>query len=403
MDAKKIRDDFPILCRQNPQAYFDNACTTFKPNKVIEAVDWYNRENPACAGRSLHRLSAAVDEKFARAREEVARHINSKPEEVVWTRNSSEAMNLVALAFDFTGKNKVVTTNLEHHSALLPFMSLAKKGRIGLEFAIAEKSDCSVDAGLEKKIDEKTALVVVHHTNNTLGTSADIGRIAKVAHEKGALVLVDGAQGVAHHKVDFRGLGIDFLAFSGHKMLGPTGIGCLVGKYPLLEKLGTFMLGGETVETVGLEGFVLKKPPKKFEAGIQDYAGAIGLGAACSYLGNIGMRGIEEHEKKLCRYLFDKMKAMDRIRIFGPQEFAGRSGTIIFGVNGVKSAHEVALMLSEMSDVCVRSGMFCAQPAVEFLGAPHGAVRLSAYLYNTIEDADRFLDALQKVAGILGK
>jgi len=404
MDAEKLRQDFPILQQKQPPVYFDNACTTFKPKSVIDAVNAYNTVYPACAGRSLHKLSAKVDSEFSLARDKVAKFVGAKPEEIVWTKNTTEAINLVAHSLDYSKRKKVVMTNLEHHALILPFSRMAQKGLVQVGYAMADGKTFEIpDSEWENKIDDKTALVAVHHTNNTLGTSTNLKKIIEIAHGKGALVLVDAAQGVPHHKIDFKGMGADFLAFSGHKMLGPTGIGCLAGKYSELEKLDTFILGGETIETATLDGFVLKKPPKKFEAGIQNYAGAIGLGAACDYLSKVGMQNIGAHEKTVCKRIFDAMKSMDKIQIYGPEEFDGRAGNIVFNVKGAKSPHEVAITLSEMSGVCVRSGMFCAQPATEFLGAPKGAVRLSLYLYNTAAEADKFVEALQKAVAILSQ
>lgn len=394
----KIREDFPIISKRNV-IYFDNACMTLKPRQVIEAINGYYTDYGSCAGRSQHKLGKETEHKFEDARAKIAAFIGAQSKEVVFTKNTTEAINLVANVLDFSQKNKVVTSNMEHHSALVPFQVLAQKKRITLEFVIA-KQDGTFDAEQWKeKIDRNTRLVVVHHTTNSIGSHAPLKEITNIAHDNGALVLIDGAQGTPHSDMNFKKENYDFLAFSGHKMLGPTGTGCLVAKYNLLEEMPPFLVGGETIERVTLTGTTFAKPPQKFEAGLQHYAGMIGLGAAVDYLKKIGMKNIEQHEKELTKQLMEGLQSISNIHTYGPPADK-RAAIITFNAKGAKSPHDVAIMLDELKDIAVRSGVFCAEPAMTHLGAPQGAVRASLYLYNTKEEVEVFLDTLKKITSM---
>lgn len=399
MDFNKLRADFPIF-KSHPQLiYFDNACTTQKPQCVVDAIVAYYTEHTACSGRSAHKMAKETDIKFEEARKKVAKFVGASENDVVWTKNTTESMNLVANSFDFKafGRNKVVTTNLEHHSAILPFQLLAARGEISFDFAEADESGTIPDEEWNKKIDRNTALVVVHHSNNTLGTKSNLRHIIKVAHDNGALVLVDGAQGVPHCEVNFKREGYDFLAFSGHKMLGPTGIGCLIGRKELLAQLRPFAVGGGTIQNVKLpEGTTYLAPPQRFEAGIQHYAGAIGFGAAVDYLSKIGMRNVQLHEQVLASKLYDVLSSVGGIKIYGPQTAKDHGALFSFNL-GKGKPHEVALMLDQFN-IAVRSGLFCAQPAMEAMGAKDGAVRVSLYLYNTLAEIDSFEEKMKKIA-----
>ena len=400
-DAEKIRTQFPIFSKRKNFVYFDNACTTLKPRSVIEAQTRYYEEYSACAGRSVHSLSKQTEEAFEGARKKVAGFFGADADEVVWTRNATEALNLVAFSLDFSSKNKVVTSNMEHHSVLLPFQRLALNKKIKLEFVYADKQTGEFDSkSWLEKIDKNTRLVVTQHTSNVLGTQPPLREIVRAAHDNGALVLVDAAQGAPHHAIDFKKEGFDFAAVSAHKMCGPTGIGCLVGKRSLLEEMPPFMLGGETIESATLENCVLKKPPKKFEAGIQNYAGAIGFAAATEFLSGVGMCAVEEHERKLAKTLTEEIRSIKNVRVFGSSDadaWKRKCGIVTFNVAGA-APHEIALMLDNLAGVCVRSGVFCAEPAMNALGAPRGAVRASLYLYNTDEEVRVFVETLKKIA-----
>jgi len=405
LNAEKIRAEFPIFEKRaalkKPFIYFDNACTTLKPRCVIEAQTRYYEEYSACAGRSVHSLSKKTEEEFEGARKSVAAFFNADAESVAWTRNATEALNLVAHSLDFSKKNNVVTSVMEHHSALLPFQQLALARKIKLEFVQPNADGEFAASDWTQKIDRHTRLVVVHHTSNVLGTQPPLREIVKAAHDAGALVLVDAAQGAPHHAIDFRREAFDFMAVSGHKMLGPTGIGCLVATRALLEEMPPFLVGGETIESVSLEKTVYAKPPKKFEAGIQNYAGAIGFAAACDFLKKIGLRDLEEHERKLAQSIAGELAAVKNVKLFGRNDadaWKRKSGIVSFNVAGAPP-HEIALMLDNLAGVCVRSGVFCAEPAFNVvLGAPRGAVRASLYLYNTGAEAETFVETVKKIA-----
>lgn len=395
----KIRDDFPIIAKSGV-IYLDNACMSLRPRQVIDAINAYYTDYGGCAGRSQHRLGKETERRFEEARAKIAAFINAQTREVVFTKNTTEAINLVANTLDFSQRNKVVTSNVEHHSALVPFQMLAKRKKISLEFVTAKEDGTFDPDQWAAKIDRRTRLVVVHHTTNSIGTRAPLREITKAAHDSGALTLVDAAQGIPHSEVNFKRENFDFISFSGHKMLGPTGTGCLVAKAELLEELPPFLVGGETIEKVTLSDTVFAKPPHKFEGGLQHYAGLIGFGAAVDYLKKVGMRNIEKHEYELTKAVLEGLQDIAGIKIYGPVDADLRSAIITFNVAGAKSPHDIAIMLDELKRIAVRSGVFCAEPAMMHLGAPQGAVRASLYLYNTKEEVEIFLDTLKKITSM---
>ncbi len=396
MDANKLRADFPVL-QSSRAIYFDSACTSLKPRAVIDAEAAYYSELSACAGRSHHALAKRTDEKFAASRERIAKFVGAKPDELVFTKNTSEGLNLVIRSLNYSSRKKVVATPLEHHSLLLPIMEQKRRGIVNMEM-LRVLPDGTIDEASLSAIDRSTALVAIHHTTNTTGMRAPLEKIVKAAHDAGAMVLIDGAQGVPHSRVDFRKLGADFLAFSGHKMCGPTGIGCLVGKKEAFEKLDTFIVGGETVETVSLNEVKWKAAPKRFEAGIQNYAGAIGLAAACDYLAKAGMENIEKHEREMAGKLISAIQSIPNSTIYGSTS-APRCALVSFNLKGVPP-HQAALMADSLSKIALRSGVFCAEPGANALGFGKGAVRASLYLYNTEEEVRTFAETMQKIAKI---
>ena len=399
IDSDRIRYDFPFFQHNQSAIYFDNACTTLKLRQVIEAERHYYEEVSGCAGRSAHHFGKKTGELFEAAREKVARFVNAKPESVAFTKNTTEALNLVIRSFDYSKRKQVVTTPLEHHSLLLPIMEQQRRGILKMEL-LGVQADGTIDDASLSLIDKNTALVAIHHTTNTTGMRAPLERIVKAAHDAGAMVLIDAAQGVPHSRVDFRKLGADFLAFSGHKMCGPTGIGCLVGKKEAFEKLDTFIVGGDTIETVSLEKVVWQAAPKRFEAGTQNYAGAIGLAAACDYLSRVGMENIERHEHEMAKKMIAALQSVPGATIYGNPDPQKRCALVSFNLKGV-SAHQVALMADSLAKLAMRSGVFCAQIGMEALGAPkEGAVRASLYLYNTEEEVRIFGETMQKIAKI---
>jgi cysteine desulfurase/selenocysteine lyase len=396
MNIEKIREDFPLLQKMNI-IYLDNACTTLKPKQVIDAIIAYYTEYTACAGRSIHKLATKTTENFEKAREKIAKFINAKKtQEIIWTKNTTEAINLVAHSFKFDKGDKVLTTNLEHSSGLVPWQLKAEKGDIVLDFVLCNKEGEFNLKDFEDKIDKKTKLVSIIHASNVTGTRAPLEEIIKIAHDNGSLVLADGAQSVPHFPIDVRKLDIDFLAFSGHKMCGPTGIGCLYGKYDLLKELQPFILGGETIKDADLKYHVLDEIPHRLEGGIQNYAGAIGFGAAVDYLSAIGMKNIENYEKDLAKLLIEGLLTVPGIDLIGPKDYKKKGALAVFNIKGMEP-HDVAIMLDE-NNIAVRSGMHCAYPIHKFLHHDKGSVRASLYFYNTKKEIEIFIEKLTNIA-----
>jgi cysteine desulfurase/selenocysteine lyase len=396
----KIREDFPILKRRvngKPLVYFDNAATSQKPSVVIEAIRRYYSEYNANIHRGIHKLAEEATLAHEEAREKVAKFINAnRTEEIVFVRNATEAMNLVAYTWGQTNigsGDKIVLTIMEHHSNIVPWQLLAQKKNAKTEFVkIDEKGFLKLDE-MREAIDENTKLVCVTHASNVLGTINPVSEIAKLAHNKGALVLVDAAQSVPHMRVNSREMDCDFMAVSGHKMLGPTGIGVLYGKTRLLENMPPFLGGGEMIKEVHTSGATWKDLPYKYEAGTPNIAGAIGLGAAVDYLRKIGMENVQEHEKEITGYAISKMSQVKGLTIYGPRDVEHRVGVVSFNLGDIH-AHDLASIMDE-EGIAIRSGHHCAQPLMEFLNIP-AASRASFYIYNTKEEVDIFINALEK-------
>lgn len=383
-----VRKDFPLTQKV---VYFDNACTTLKPQQVIDAVVGYYKDFPGCAVRSQHRLAKRAHKEFEAARVRIARFVDAKPEEVIFTKNTTEALNLAFSSI--ARKGKAVTSVMEHHSVLLPL----RKNFSQIEYVKPDlKGDFAEQAWLEAV--GGASVVATHLVNNTISTSPPLHAIVKAARESNALVVVDAAQGVPHKKVSFRKGGFDLMAFSGHKMLGPTGIGCLIAREEVQKEMKEFMVGGGTVETVSLEGQAFFSNVHRFEAGIQDYAGGIGLAAACDYLDKVGLEKVALHEKAVADAL-DKRLTELGVEVIGSKN---RGGLVLFNVPGVEP-HEVELLLDELAAVAVRAGAFCAMPALAHLGYPKGAVRASCYLYNSLQEVDRFADAVKQIKALSGR
>jgi cysteine desulfurase / selenocysteine lyase len=399
MNPEAIKKDFPMLERHKDLIYLDSACTSQKPKFVLDRMMEYYEDYCACAGRSSHTFSRKTGERIAECREKIAEFVGAKSEGIVYTRNCTEALNMVARSFDFSSRKKVVTTILEHHSALLPFEIRMLRGEIKLDF-VKPLPDGTFDAGMfAEKIGRDTALVVVHHTNNTLGTSVPLKEVCKIAHEQGARVLVDGAQGVPHSKFSFAKAGCDYLAFSGHKMLGPTGIGALVSTPEILESMPLLNVGGDTIEQVKTDSVVWAKPPRRMEAGIQHYEGIIGLSAAAEYLSRIGMDSVEKTVKATAWEAREAISQIKNVKLYGPSDKAKAGSMVTFNLRGMPP-HQVALMLDKMKGIAVRSGVFCAQPGMEHLGACDGAVRASFYVYNSKKDAEILATTLKDIASL---
>ena len=401
MDVKRIREDFPVLQNSRGIVYFDNACMSLKPSPVLDAMMRYYQEYTACAGRSNHRFSRKADEEYHEARKSLQKFIGAKKhEEIVFTRNTTEGLNLVANSLNLQNGDAVVTTDREHNSNLIPWQVL--KERKGIEHRIVKsKQDYTFDMdAFRASMNKQVKLVSVVWTSNIDGYTLPVKEIIKISHDHGALVLLDGAQAVPHSKTDVRKLDVDFLAFSGHKMLGPTGTGVLYGKHDLLEKMQTFMVGGETVEFTTYETHKFLKPPEKFEAGLQDYAGMIGLGEAARYLERLGPENIEKHESMLNKTISQKLSEIPNLQRVGFLNPELNGGIVSFNIKGIKY-HDVSLMLDRNHGIMIRSGQHCCHSWFNGHGI-EGSARASMYLYNTQEEAELFAGAVGKIAK-LGK
>ncbi|MHA2059717.1 MAG: aminotransferase class V-fold PLP-dependent enzyme, partial [Candidatus Ranarchaeia archaeon] len=336
----RVREDFPVLQRHingKHIIYMDSACMSLKPKPVIDWICYYYIELGACAGRSSHALGHETTELCEESRLKMQELINAKQiDEILWTKNTTEALNLVANCFKWEGKGTVLTTSLEHHSGMLPFFNAAK--RHGLDFKIVPPNSEGIFdlATWEEAIDNKTKLISLVHVSNLTGTTAPVKEIVKIAHDHGAKVIVDGAQSAPHQPIDVQNLDVDFFAFSIHKMCGPTGMGVLYGKTELLEEMDTFLVGGDTIKDVTFKDGVVTPtylgPPSKFEAGLQNYGGIIGAGAAVSYLMKIGMENIQKREEILGQHLLQAITGIKEIEIIGPTDHKKRGALVAFKV-----------------------------------------------------------------------
>jgi cysteine desulfurase/selenocysteine lyase len=385
---------------RKPIVYFDNACQSLRPEVVIDAIDDYYLNSSACSGRSMHRLAAAVTLQCDQARSAVAKFLHAaRKEEIVFTRNTTEGINLVANSLALNQGDVILISDKEHNSNLIPWQVLARKK--GIQFKIIpSKLDNTFDfEAFTKLLDQKVRLVSLGFTSNLDGVTIPASEIIKKAHQNGSLVLLDAAQTSPHYKMDVKALDVDFLAFSGHKMLGPSGTGVLYGKYQLLEQLEPFLVGGDTVSSSTYDSCQFLPPPEKFEAGLQDYAGIIGLGAAAQYLQGIGFEAIKSQELLLNETITAAIKDIPRLKLIGPMDARQRGGIVNFYIDGIDS-HQIALMLDQMSGIMVRSGQHCVH---SWFNAHHitGSVRASVCFYNTPEEAAILVNSLKKILKVL--
>lgn len=389
LDVTGIRKDFPLV---SEVVYFDNAATSLSPEPVIQSLVEFERNYRANVGRGVHRLTQIASQRYWHAHEKVAGFIGAKEGVTVFTKSSTESINMVAQGLLWKAGDRVLTTVLEHHANLLPWYRLKDRG-IAVDFADI-RDDYTFDlAAFESAITDRTRLVAVTHASNVLGIISPVQEIAKICHDHGALLLVDMAQSVPHIPVDIMALGCDFAAFSGHKMLGPTGTGVLWMKEPTIEPL---LLGGGIVESVTRSGYALVEGYQRYEAGTGNIAGGIGLGVAVDYLTRLGMERVRRHEQALTTRIIDGLKKMPRINVYAPDFPDRRVGVISFTVEGLHP-HEVAQRLDETADIMVRSGHHCCMPLMERLELPNGTVRASLGLYNTTEEADLFLATMEEI------
>ena len=400
LDVKKIREDFPVLSRQvygKPLVYLDNAATSQKPRSVIQSlVDYYEGYN-SNVHRGVHALSMEATDRFEEARQKVARFIKAEsPESIIWTRNTTESINLVANTWandHIKAGDEIVLTQMEHHSNLVPWQKVAQeKGAVLRFLPIGEDGTLNLE-DVDSIINQRTRLVSMVHMSNSVGTINPVKFLAARAREVGAAVVIDGAQSVPHLPVEVRDLDCDFLAFSGHKMLGPTGIGVLYVKPEVLEQMEPFLLGGEMVMEVWYDRATWNEPPMRFEAGTPNIADAIAMGAAIDYLEALGMDSVREHEIQLTSYALEAFKELEEVEVFGPRDPNVRGGIITFHSDDVHP-HDLGTVLDRQG-IAIRTGHHCNMPLMRTLGVVATA-RASFYIYNTEEEVDLLVDGLKQ-------
>jgi cysteine desulfurase/selenocysteine lyase len=396
--VEKVRADIPFL--KTGVIYLDNASTTPTPKPVLDAMLEYFNEYSANIGRGLHRAARRATEMFEAARGKIARVVNAKPEEIVFTKNTTEAINIVAQGLKWRRGDKIVVTVLEHHSNLIPWQRLERTSGVKLDL-IPATPDCLIEpAAAEKMIDEKTRVVAMSHVSNSIGSIQPIAEVGKLAHERGTLFLVDAAQSVGHMPVDVERIGCDFLAAPGHKgLLGPQGTGFLYVREDRFDELEPLLLGGGIVESVEEHSCKLVAPPQVFDAGTPNISGIIGLGRACEYVMEIGVEKIAERERKLTEQMME-ISNIEHVRVYGPSDIERRGGVVSFNVGGLDH-HQVAAMLDEIANVAVRSGHHCAAPTMRHLGVD-GTVRASVHYYNLEEEVAKFVEVLGQIARDFG-
>ena len=398
--TRDYKKDFPIFSAKENDGliYFDNAATAQKPRAVLEAVQKFYEADNANPLRGLYGLSVRATEAYQKARATIASFVGAaKPEEIIFTRNASESLNLVAYSYALDvlrEGDEIVVSVMEHHSNILPWQMAAQKTGAKLVWLECDKATGEIPEAEYKKITNKTKIVALTHVSNVLGTTNPIKKVAALAHQKGAVIVADGAQALPHIPVNVQDLDVDFYAFSGHKFCGPTGIGGLYAKLELLEKMPPFLRGGEMIEYVTREGATWAAVPEKFEAGTVNVGGAVGMAAAAEYLMEIGMENIAAHDNELAALLVQKMAAIPHVNIVGSKDGAKRCGIVTFTIDGVHP-HDISSIL-DTEKIAIRAGHHCAQPLGQYLDLPATA-RASLYFYNTAEEVDRFCAALARV------
>ncbi|MEK6807634.1 MAG: cysteine desulfurase, partial [Nanoarchaeota archaeon] len=388
MDIKQIKSDFPILKQKingKPLVYLDSAATSQKPKQVIAGEKIFYETINANVARSVHYLSEKATEAYENSRKKVARFINSSENEIIFVRNTTEAINLAANCIGFKKNDEIITTIMEHHSNFVPWQIVCEK--TGAKLKIVDiLPDGSLDLKqFEKFLNNKTKLVAITHVSNVLGTINPVKEITALAKKFNTLVLIDGAQGAPHLKVDVKDIGCDFYVFSGHKMLAPTGIGVLFGRKDVLGKMHPFMYGGHMIKKVTKENSTFQDAPERFEAGTANFAGAVALAIAIDYLEKIGMNKISEHEKELTKYALEKLLKIKNTIVYGPKDADLRGGVISFNIKGAHP-HDVAQIL-DSEGIAIRSGHACAMPLLQRLGV-ESVCRASFYIYNDKKDVD---------------
>ena len=396
MNIENIRRDFPIL-ENRDIAYLDSGATTQKPIQVINAIKEFYEKNNANPHRGAYTLSIEATEVYESTRQKIAQFINAKhPEEIIFSKNATESLNLIAYSYGMDNLKKddeVVISIMEHHSDLVPWQKVTKATGSKLNYMYINEEFELSDEEIENKITDKTKIVGIAHVSNVLGTINNVKKIIKYAHKKGAVVIVDASQSIPHMKIDVQDLDADFLVFSGHKMLAPLGIGVLYGKREILNKMNPFLMGGDMIEYVYEQETTYAPLPNKFEAGTQNVEGVVGLGAAIDYIQNLGYDKMQELENDVLAYARQELSKLDYLTLYMTPNEKNHSSVISFNIKGVHP-HDVASIL-DSEGVCVRSGNHCAQPLMRFLGID-STCRASFYIYNTKDDVDKLVKALDK-------
>ena len=400
MEINNIKKDFPLLENENI-TYLDSGATTQKPMQVIKAVEEFYQKYNANPHRGAYSLSVEATEQYENTRTKIAKFINAKHrEEIIFSKNATESLNLIAYSYGLDNLKKddeVVISIMEHHSNLVPWQKMTKQTGSKLNYMYINENYEITDEEIENKITEKTKIVGITHVSNVLGTINNVKKIIKYAHKKGAVVIVDASQSIPHMKIDVQDLDADFLVFSGHKMLAPLGIGVLYGKREILNKMTPFLMGGDMIEYVYEQDTTFAPLPNKFEAGTQNVEGVIGLGAAIDYIENLGYDKIQEIEHEVISYARQELSKLDYLTLYTTPNEENHSSVISFNIKGVHP-HDVASIL-DSEGVCVRSGNHCAQPLMRFLGID-STCRASFYIYNTKDDVDKLVKALDKAYGM---
>ena len=398
-----IKKDFPLLENENI-TYLDSGATTQKPIQVIKAVEEFYQKYNANPHRGAYSLSVEATEQYENTRTKIAKFINARHrEEIIFSKNATESLNLIAYSYGMDNIKKddeVVISIMEHHSDLVPWQKVTKNTGSKLNYMYINDEFELTDEEIENKITDKTKIVGITHVSNVLGTINNVKKIIKYAHKKGAIVIVDASQSIPHMKIDVQDLDADFLVFSGHKMLAPLGIGVLYGKKEILNKMSPFLMGGDMIEYVYEQDTTFAPLPNKFEAGTQNVEGVIGIGAAIDYIENLGYDKIQEIEKEVLSYAREELSKLDFLDLYITPNENNHSSVISFNIKGIHP-HDVASIL-DSEGVCVRSGNHCAQPLMRFLGID-STCRASFYIYNTKEDVDKLVSALNKAYDMFKK
>ena len=403
MSVNNFKKDFPIF-ENKDIAYLDSGATTQKPTSVLETIEKFYKNENANPHRGAYGLSIEATEIYENTRDKIAKFINAKHrEEIIFSKNASESLNLIAYSYGLDNLKKddeIVLSIMEHHSNLVPWQMVAKKTESKLNYMYINDNFEISDEEIETKITDKTKIVGITHVSNVLGTINNIEKIIKYAHKKGAIVVVDGSQSIPHMEIDVQKLDADFFVFSGHKMLAPLGIGILYGKREILNKMNPFLMGGDMIEYVYEQETTFAPLPNKFEAGTQNVEGVIGLGAAIDYIKNIGYNKIQEIEKEVTSYARQELSKLEYLTLYLTPNEEKHSSVISFNIKGVHP-HDVASIL-DSENVCVRSGNHCAQPLLRSMGID-STCRASFYIYNTKEDVDKLVIALNKAYNVFKK